>query len=838
MKRSFAWWRNLLPGSRASQRWGRRSCPVVEQLEDRRLLSTVITFDEPTVHVGDVLTTQYLSQGVEFLGPSSGGTLLPVVQAATYSDGRIHLPDRVANISNGGEFAVPDVVGRFPIWRQHVAVSVGAFAAPLAPNDTAQLTLLGYDNNHHLVAQAGPVTVTAGQGFSTVLTIDSPSANLAEFEVTSRPGLDSGKQLGIDNLTFSDPPAVWPPDFNLVAAAPAVQLEPRVVPSATDRISVIGSNQAAGMVRLTVGGVPDGVTATLRSSQVAVGDSTMLTLTAAPGAVPTTGQAVTVTVTAVPLSPGAGPTSHSASIGVYVRPTAPILDTTDADTMPSGVDLSSSSWTSDRVGGGAWLRTLNGKPPWEWTPVLHPAQEFDDGTAVSGTALPLSTRGDLSGKDVPFTHPFAADDGSAEVNHDAEFGLAPDALYTSLLGPSNFSNAPNLDGEYAHARDYATQQLNLAPIGILGVETDGGLVPDADHVGDTAHLPDGFRAQPGDRVALLGRWIVDDGHEDFHTEVHPPLLQANARVSTSNPDETDSTLLGRPYLVSQVFDDGLPLGAHLASELGKAAVNPFANIDAHPRLLPAFEGVQVLHYVVRPPTNRLSPGDQLLVSYHFTVRDGVTVQVYGDNADAVHIDVTLDSRAYQQPSDPPKQTLRVEPEDLGDRTAAAVLDSAAALLGPIAFLDLHKGIRTDRIDPLRAASPQDSSNVVLDTPVASLQSGMGVAVDNTDAQKFPIYGWLDVRWQRAIQPPLPIPVLSPSPIQIPLIPVPVLLPPHHRKHHRGHPHAHGHRSKPRAGRHGHGHGKHVAARDKAAGVTLPAGAVDALFADPDHAPAR
>ena len=40
-------------------------------------------------------------------------------------------------------------------------------------------------------------------------------------------------------------------------------------------------------------------------------------------------------------------------------------------------------------------------------------------------------------------------------------------------------------------------------------------------------------ARAGCRVAVLGRWILDNGHavdEQFRTEIHPPLLMASANV--------------------------------------------------------------------------------------------------------------------------------------------------------------------------------------------------------------------------------------------------------------------------------------------------------------------
>jgi hypothetical protein len=34
-------------------------------------------------------------------------------------------------------------------------------------------------------------------------------------------------------------------------------------------------------------------------------------------------------------------------------------------------------------------------------------------------------------------------------------------------------------------------------------------------------IPVGFRPEPGDRISMTGRWVVDCGHDDWHAELHP-----------------------------------------------------------------------------------------------------------------------------------------------------------------------------------------------------------------------------------------------------------------------------------------------------------------------------
>jgi len=101
---------------------------------------------------------------------------------------------------------------------------------------------------------------------------------------------------------------------------------------------------------------------------------------------------------------------------------------------------------------------------------------------------------------------------------------------------------PYTHAEYTTSVVLAKSQFGLVVLNTLGVEMEQGLIPGP------------YRVQHGDRVAVWGRWIVDTGHPDFHTEIHPPLLLATARATSS--EETTTTVIGRPYLVSQRWPGG------------------------------------------------------------------------------------------------------------------------------------------------------------------------------------------------------------------------------------------------------------------------------------------
>jgi FIMAH domain-containing protein len=512
-----------------------------------------------------------------------------------------------------------------------------------------------------------------------------------------------------------------------------------------------------------------------------------------------------------------------------------------------GVDQThSSAWASDVCDGRRFLD--NPTPLFEWTPVF--AGELDE--RLVGFAGTIVEEPQYSQGDVWFTHPFG---------FDWEFFTAPDQSYGSLLAPSNGcteittddvclsptppenvcqnSMAPKVDDEVvcavlgAHKDHFSLPTSPLGVQGVLGVETDQGLVPSAYRA----------RAHKGDRVAVFGRWIADCGHTDFHSEVHPPLLMAFGRQvsGSSGQPVTYSEVISRPYLVSQTFEDGKGVRHHLYNELLKGMAIPdcpgISNIveaalnesggctvdvcdpvfgicvptyclapelwfntpcttrfEAHEKFLPKpFAGSQRMSYIVRPPVPRQCAGHKLLVSSHFTVRHGVTASIEPFTTDAARVVFTMDDGQYTPAPLPPKADMSLSIDDIrhfNDDTADTIESIRAVLLGLALFgIDpavgllfdhmLDEGLLTDCYDPsyatlpngstfpacgaltgLQAASPVDSQNVVVATPIDQL-SGPISAEDNSDGQPFPVYGSASVEWSQEKFPPV-ITVIQPA----------------------------------------------------------------------------
>src|SRR6266851_3921837 len=175
---------------------------------------------------------------------------------------------------------------------------------------------------------------------------------------------------------------------------------------------------------------------------------------------------------------------------------------------------------------------------YEWAQGLAPADEYDNSTLVGSAGWVVAPED--SGADVPFSHPFG---------FDWEFSIALDAPSQRLLSPANAGAEEGSDSPNHNTIALADQLGLTVPEGLLGLEWDIGLLP-ASYRGQVNH---------GDRVAVLGRWILDQGHDVdgfYRTEIHPPLLIASGTVIQK---ETRSRVIfmSRPYLSGQSFTNNV-----------------------------------------------------------------------------------------------------------------------------------------------------------------------------------------------------------------------------------------------------------------------------------------
>lgn len=401
------------------------------------------------------------------------------------------------------------------------------------------------------------------------------------------------------------------------------------------------------------------------------------------------------------------------------------------------------NWT-ERIAGGTWMFGPN--PRYAWTSVHDPDNEFDQPTTcISGTII---NEPFVSQKDIQFTHPFG---------NDYEFHVAPDAAYFELV-------APNMQGSYLASTKRANEQFNLGVPGVVGMEMDSGMVPDDL---ETA-------TKLGDRVALWGRLIVDTAHDDFHTEIHPPLVMVVARQGPSSQqgleadvlDATNVEITSRPFLVSQEFDHG-SLWNQLLLQIAEATaplVGPFTRIDAHPRLkAKPVAGTHFMIFKIRPPSPRRRPGDKLFLGLTITQRSGgVVFTAHEDHRepDSVNVLIVVSEDGYTAPPEPIKKNRSVTLEELhgalpGGFAALELLGlTANALLNPALAVVIARGFKTHTYENPKAISAGHTGSATRE-PVNTLFGNTPTNKD--DSQPFPLFGSMKLEWER--EPEWFIPIL-------------------------------------------------------------------------------
>jgi hypothetical protein len=419
-------------------------------------------------------------------------------------------------------------------------------------------------------------------------------------------------------------------------------------------------------------------------------------------------------------------------------PPAPphLLDIAKLDGSPWGnpaFDTSAPGWQSSVVHGKTFDGSADHK--FEWVSVLSPEVEQDDEVGLAGTAV----RPNDSQFDLPFTHPFGPD---------FEFTIAPDPIYSGLLADSNKDpKNPSYTDDWQ-----AATASGIGAVGLLPVEVDGALVPPA------------YRCQHGDRVAVYGRWIIDAGHEDFHAEIHPPLLMARARSVDDNgnataPSEGATTLFqlwSRPYQAGQTFTSGGHSGLTLRQYI-KDIVSTLGNITATPPVFAKpFDGIHLVCFKIRPPV-QLSPPKlataltpELEYSYHFTVNGACGVEVTRSPSDpqSVQVVLALNSAGYPALPEPTRHSESMSIDTLlASKPAGVDLDWLQQAWADFKEAEGIFGVGGDigfnLCEAPHMSQTQDQVNVVPFTPLSGLPSS-SQAVDKS--QPFPVYGWLKLRW--------------------------------------------------------------------------------------------
>jgi hypothetical protein len=156
--------------------------------------------------------------------------------------------------------------------------------------------------------------------------------------------------------------------------------------------------------------------------------------------------------------------------------------------------------------------------------------------------------------------------------------------------------------------------------------------------------------------------------------------------------------------------------------------------------------MQDMQYYILPANSRLHPGDRMLVKWHLTARDGVTVALSngGDGA-GVLVDVSMDQSTYPAAALPSKQDWVVRNSDL-NKIVKDLFDTDFIIPADLIQTSIvNQGLFTDR----RQAPPVPANDASPTVSFADkLDPSMQAAQDIDDGQAFPVSGRINVGWFR------------------------------------------------------------------------------------------
>jgi hypothetical protein len=360
---------------------------------------------------------------------------------------------------------------------------------------------------------------------------------------------------------------------------------------------------------------------------------------------------------------------------------------------------------------------LDAKVPLEWADIVRGGKQI----LISGTAAHTH----LGPQDNPFTHPFG-NDLSMDVALDA-----PSRPYSRQLGPAEEKpgqmHVEIVSGVIPHVMR-ASQASPTQTWEQLSNFNETGVQPGFAH------------PSVGDRVLVQGRWIIDCGHGNYGTELHPMSFVAwtQHQGSTTVARAYGNTVYDtQTYSQSAIGSSGppQPFPAYFASDVLAATQGKVDHLSA--------SEVETATVAAPPPWRVCAPagtsGHSLAVDYDMVARPGVDISVAPDSATGCATVTVTYTSSFQ----PASTNLRhcVLPWSYITRIAEAQYGKSLDVKGLIDKFATTPAARTivDR-------SPTGSCADALAGPTVNPSpSGHHVQVDGS--QGVPFYGVVTVAWR-------------------------------------------------------------------------------------------
>jgi len=261
-----------------------------------------------------------------------------------------------------------------------------------------------------------------------------------------------------------------------------------------------------------------------------------------------------------------------------------------------------------------------------------------------------------------------------------------------------------------------------------------------------------FVPQAGDRVLVMGHWIIDCGHTNFDTELHPLTFMASGRaVGTKtvvnafynpyretelyHPNPAQAVAFGDPSRltdpVAVPFPKALITDVLRLQNLGPVGYQSIDHLESWALLEP--NQTSPVEWRVCAPAG--SSGDRLDIKYHWITRPGVHVDVVADDASScAQVRTSLGTATIA----PPPARVCVLPWDFlnaeaADEAGIPGLDLQAKL-DPYVGAQFKGGLEPDPIlncyDPLTGPALEDEPT--------------GTQIDVRPDQLLPFYGTITV----------------------------------------------------------------------------------------------